>query len=137
MIYTADVRCPSKPNGLQRHTTRRSKYDLARMALQRSLRPKADPARVSGRLCLFKCVVSLCDNVAGDCDGYLAGILDSISVGKGTRATDRLKIALHPFPLLLDDSQVRGFAPLDGCDRILYLGCGFDRVSFEIVELPD
>ena len=55
------------------------------------------------------------------------------AVGKGA---NRLAIAMHGFPVLLDDSLVRGFKPAPGHDRCLRLDCGYDRVEFGVEVLP-
>lgn len=131
MIYRAEVRCACKPNGLQQHSGRRADYDKRRHALQDALlRAYGRPARTFDTApLLLRVTVWLRTEQAGDATGYIAGLEDTISVGKGAT---RLHIAYHVWPLVRDDSLIRAFAPAPGQTLCLIPGAGYDAVEFGV-----
>lgn len=130
--YVAELRCPAKVNGIQRHSKQREKFDERRAALQKRLSELYPRPAPIGVPVMLYAAFFFRDGRHGDVFAYMDGLADSISVGK-TTINRRLKTVQHLFPVLEDDSLILAPTFFPEYGRCIMPDCGKDIVEFAVV----
>lgn len=125
MIYRAEVLCPLKPNGLQKHGPVRAEYDRRRETLRGWLYDHYKRPKIIAGECLLYYAVWVKGERRGDSSNYLCGLEDTIQG----------HMLSHAFPIILNDKQVVGHSFFPQYGRCLFTSAGFDAVEFEVVGL--